>query len=67
MRLIADANGRLTYKDFFRPGTVFDVTRQRDGSFRVIELVEREVPVARLKNSLMGCLFAPRCCAAKQY
>ena len=46
--------------EFFRPGTPFDVTRQSDGSLRVIELVEKKVPVVKLKRDRNGCFIAPR-------
>ncbi len=45
MKLIADANGRIACKELFRPGKPFSVERQADGSIRLIELVEKEVPV----------------------
>jgi hypothetical protein len=34
--------------ELFRPGTTFEATRQNDGSIRLIELVEKEVPVAKV-------------------
>jgi hypothetical protein len=59
MKLIADARGRLAAMEIFRPGTVFDVSRQPDGSFRVMELVEKEVPVVKLKKGRDGLFFSP--------
>jgi hypothetical protein len=60
MKLIAGSRGRLAAMEIFRPGTVFDVTRQPDGSFRVIELVEKEVPVVRLKKRVDGVFVCPK-------
>jgi len=59
MKLVADSRGRLAAKDLFRPGTVFDVTPQADGSLRVVELVEREVPVIKLKRGADGMFNCP--------
>ena len=59
MKLIADSRGRLAAMELFRPGTVFDVSRQSDGSFRVIELVEKEVPVVKLKKRADGVFVCP--------
>ncbi len=47
MKLIADSNGRVACKELFRPGTPFLAERQPDGSIRLIELVEKQVPVVR--------------------
>ena len=47
MKLVADSRGRLTAADLFRPNAAFDATRQPDGSIRVMELAEREVPLIR--------------------
>ena len=44
MKLVADAKGRLTAATLFPPGRVFDATPQPDGSIRVIQLREVEVP-----------------------
>jgi hypothetical protein len=49
MKLVADSRGRLAAMEMFRPGSVFDASRQPDASLRVIELVEKEVPVAPIK------------------
>ena len=59
MKLIADSRGRLAAMEIFRPGTAFDVTRQADGSFRVVELVEKEVPVVKLKKGRDGLFYSP--------
>ena len=60
MKLIADSRGRLAAMELFRPGTVFDVTRQADGSLRVVELVEREVPVVKVKFNKDGTFECPK-------
>ena len=47
MKLVADSNGRLACKALFRPGKPFSAERQPDGSIRLMELVEMEVPVVK--------------------
>jgi hypothetical protein len=59
MKLIADSRGRLAAMEIFPPGTVFDVTKQPDGSIRVMELVEKEVPVVKLKKGRKGIFYSP--------
>ena len=59
MKLIADSRGRLAARDVFRPGTAFDVSLQPDGSIRLIELMEKKVPVVRLKKGKDGLFFSP--------
>ena len=49
MKWVADSRGRLAAIELFRPGRVFDSSRQPDGSIRVIELVEKEVLVVPIK------------------
>ncbi|MGH7976716.1 MAG: hypothetical protein ACREDS_08560 [Limisphaerales bacterium] len=60
MKLIADSRGRLTAADLFRPNTAFDASVQSDGSIRVVELVEKEVPVVKLKRNKDGTYSCPR-------
>ena len=60
MKLVADSRGRLAAREIFRPGKTFDVTHQPDGSIRLIELVEREVPVVKLKKSRAGIFSTPQ-------
>lgn len=60
MKLIADSRGRLTAADLFRPNTAFDVSYQADGSIRVVELVEKQVPVVKLKKNRDGTFSCPR-------
>ena len=50
MKLVADDNGRLACKSLFTPRKAFSAERQADGSIRVIELVEKEVPVVRARK-----------------
>lgn len=50
MKLVADSRGRLTAADLFRPYTAFDASPQPDGSIRLIELVEKEVPTVRARR-----------------
>lgn len=47
MKLVADDNGRLACKGLFTPRQAFSASRQPDGSIRLVELVEKEVPVVR--------------------
>ncbi len=47
MKLTADSRGRLASMDLFPPNTSFSAERQADGSIRLIELVEKEVPTVR--------------------
>jgi len=49
MKIVADSRGRLAAREYFRPGTAFDASRQPDGSIRLIELVEKEVPLVKVK------------------
>ena len=60
MKLIADENGRLGCKELFTPRKPFSAERQRDGSIRVIALVEKEVPVVRPLRTREGFLMLPR-------
>jgi hypothetical protein len=66
MKLIADSRGRLTAADLFRPNTAFDVSYQPDGSLRVVELVEKKVPVVRLKKNRNGTYSCPVKLSRKQ-
>jgi len=66
MKLIADSRGRLAARDLFRPGKAFDVTPQPDGSIRVMELVEKEVPVVPIKFNRDGSFECPRLMTREQ-
>src|ERR1700723_477149 len=66
MKLIADSRGRLAARDIFRPGKAFDVTPQPDGSIRVMELVEKEVPVVPIKFNKDGSFACPRLMTRRQ-
>ena len=50
MKLVADDNSRLACKSLFTPKRAFSAERQPDGSIRIIELVEREVPVVHARK-----------------
>ena len=54
VKLIADSRGRLAARGIFQPGKAFDATPQPDGSIRLMEIVEREVPVVKLKKNRAG-------------
>jgi hypothetical protein len=60
MKLVADSRGRLAARDIFRPGKTFDVTPQPDGSIRLMELVERAVPVVKIKKGRDGLFSMPQ-------
>lgn len=47
MKLVADSKGRLTAASLFPPGRVFDATPQPDGSIRIVQLRESEVPIVK--------------------
>ena len=47
MKLTADKQGRISYREFFPPGRAFDATRQPDGSIRIVELVPKTTPKAK--------------------
>ncbi len=59
MKLVADSNGRLACKELFRPGKPFSAERQPDGSIRLVELVEKQVPTIRPVR-VKGRLRPPR-------
>jgi len=59
MKLVADENGRLACKALFRPKRAFSVERQPDGSIRLVELVEKEVPIVRPVRTKQGFLMLP--------
>jgi hypothetical protein len=60
MKLVADENGRLACKGFFTPRKAFSAERQPDGSIRLVELVEKEVPTVRPIRTKEGFLMLPR-------
>lgn len=59
MKLVADKNGRICSAELFPPRTAFDASRQADGSIRVVELVEKEVPVLKPVRTADGFLMLP--------
>jgi hypothetical protein len=59
MKLVADSRGRLTAADLFRPGTAFDAARMPDGTIRLAELVEKDVPVVKPVRTKGGFLMCP--------
>jgi hypothetical protein len=60
MKLVADENGRLACKGFFTPRKAFSAERQPDGSIRLVELVEKEVPTVRPVRTKEGFVMLPR-------
>ncbi len=59
MKLIADENGRLACKSLFTPKKAFSVERKPDGSIRLMELVEKEVPIVKPIRTKEGFLMLP--------
>jgi hypothetical protein len=59
MKLVADSNGRIACKQLFPPGTPFSANRMPDGSIRLVELDEREVPLVEPVLSPEGYLMLP--------
>jgi hypothetical protein len=59
MKLVADKNGRICSVELFPPRTAFDASRQPDGSVRVVELVEKEVPLVKPIRTAEGFLMLP--------
>ena len=59
MKLIADSNGRLACKELFTPGKPFSANRMPDGSIRLVELVEKDVPLVEPIVSPEGFLMLP--------
>jgi len=60
MKLVADKNGRICSAELFPPRTAFDASRQSDGSVRVVELVEKEVPLVKPIRTPEGFLMLPK-------
>ena len=60
MKIVADSRGRLAARGYFLPGTAFEASRQPDGSIRLIELVEKEVPLVKVKFNKDGSFECPR-------
>jgi hypothetical protein len=60
MKLVTDKNGRICSAELFPPRTAFDASRQPDGSVRVVQLVEKEAPVVRMRRTKEGFLMLGR-------
>jgi hypothetical protein len=60
MKLVADENGRLACKALFTPRKAFSAELQPDGSIRLMELVEKEVPTVKPVRTKEGFLMFPR-------
>ena len=59
MKLVADERGRLTSAELFHPGTTFNAQKLPDGSIRIVELVEKGVPVVAPVRTKEGFLMLP--------
>ena len=61
MKLTADEQGRIASAELFRPKAIFDATVQPDGSIRLVELTDKQVPVVkprRVNGRLRGAEVA---------
>jgi hypothetical protein len=47
VKLISDSRGRLYSPTLFPPGSVFEAEPQPDGSVRIVQLREMDVPVVK--------------------
>jgi hypothetical protein len=59
MKLVADKRGRLTSAELFHPGTAFNAEKRPDGSIRIVELVEKDVPIVKPVRTKEGFLMLP--------
>jgi hypothetical protein len=59
MKLVADSNGSLACRQLFPPGKSFSAARMPDGSIRLVELQEEEVPLVEPVFSPEGHLMLP--------
>jgi hypothetical protein len=59
MKLVADNHGRICSAELFPPRTVFDASRQPDGSVRIVDLGEKEVPLVKPVRTPEGFLMFP--------
>jgi hypothetical protein len=49
----------LTSADLFRPGTAYDASRLADGTIRLAELAEKEVPTVKPIRTRAAFLMLP--------
>ena len=66
MKAIADSRGRLAAMQYFKPGKVYDLAPLPDGGVRVVELVEREVPVTKVTFNPDGSFECQRIMTREQ-
>jgi hypothetical protein len=59
MKLVADSSGRLACKELSPPGKPFSADRMPDGSIRLVELEEKDVPLVEPVLSPEGYLMLP--------
>jgi len=59
VKLISDDRCRLTSQELFKPNTPYDAQRKPDGTIRLMELVEKEVPIVRPFRTKEGFLMLP--------
>ena len=62
MKLVSDDRCRVQSRDLFKPNTPYDAEAQPDGSVRLVELVEKDVPFVkprRVHGRLRGAGMNP--------
>ena len=59
MKLVADKHGRICSAELLPPSKAFEASRQAGGSVRVVELVEKEVPLVKSIRTREGFLMLP--------
>src|SRR5438105_8861494 len=50
MKLVTDERCRIQSRELFKPNTPYQAERSPDGSLRIVELIEREVPTVRARK-----------------
>lgn len=59
MRLTADGKGRLTCAELFPPQSTFDAKRMPDGTVRLVEMIEKDVPLVKPIRDGDGFMMLP--------
>jgi hypothetical protein len=59
MKLRADEQGRLSCAELFRPHGLFEAEKLADGSVRVTELAQEDVPIVKPMKTKEGFIMLP--------
>ena len=59
VKLTADKRCRLSSTTLFRPGAAYNATQEADGTIRIVEAVEKEVPLVKPVWNRAGFLMLP--------